>query len=67
MLREFEESLGVLSRARYGRNGALDTSALNTAFENGVSALRKLRTAKMWPMRMIGSLTRQASEIGWSS
>ena len=67
MLREFEESLGVLSRARYGRNGKLDEPALNTAFENGVTALRKLRTAKTWPMRMIGSLTRQATEIGWSS
>jgi hypothetical protein len=67
MLREFEESLTVLSRARYGRNGSMDESALNTAFENGVSALRKLRTARMWPMRMIGSLTRQATEIGWSS
>src|SRR5215467_609953 len=67
MLREFEESLAVLSRARYGRNGKLDDSALNTALENGLAALRKLRTAKTWPMRMIGSLTRQATEIGWSS
>jgi hypothetical protein len=67
MLREFEESLGVLSRARYGRNGKLDESSLNTAFESGVAALRRLRTAKTWPMRMIGSLTRQATEIGWSS
>ena len=67
MLKEFGESLAVLSRARYGRDGKLDGSALDAAFESGVSALRKLRTAKMWPMRMIGSLTRQATEIGWSS
>jgi len=67
MLREFEESLAVLSRARYGRDGKLDGSALETAFENGVAALRKLRVAKAWPMRMIGSLARSATQIGWSS
>ena len=67
MLKEFEESLGVLSRARYGRHGNLDGSTLDAAFESGFSALRRLRTAKTWPMRMIGSLTRQATEIGWSS
>jgi hypothetical protein len=67
LLKEFEESLAVISRARYGRDGKLDGSALDAAFESGVSALRRLRTAKAWPMRMIGSLTRQAAEIGWSS
>jgi hypothetical protein len=66
MLREFQESLAVLSRARYGRNGTLDGSALDTAFDSGVAALKRLRTSQMWPMRMIGSLTRSATEIGWS-
>jgi hypothetical protein len=67
MLRDFEESLAVLGRARYGREGKLDGSALDTALDNGVAALRKLRTARTWPMRMLGSLTRSATEIGWSS
>jgi hypothetical protein len=67
MLREFEESLGVLSRARYSRDGRMEGSVLDTAFENGVAALRKLRMANTWPMRMIRSLTRSATEIGWSS
>jgi len=67
MLKEFEESLAVISRARYGRDGKLDGSALDAAFENGLSALRRLRTANTWPMRKIRSLTRQATEIGWSS
>ena len=66
MLKDFEESLAVLSRARYGRNGTLDGSALDTAFDSGVAALKRLRTSQMWPMRMIGSLTRSATEIGWS-
>jgi hypothetical protein len=67
MLKDFEESLAVLSRARYSRDGKLDGSVLDAALESGMSALRKLRTAKTWPMRMIASLTRQATEIGWSS
>jgi len=67
MLRDFEESLAVLGRARYGREGKLDGSALDTALDNGVAALRKLRTTRTWPMRMLGSLTRSATEIGWSS
>jgi hypothetical protein len=67
ILKELEESLTVLSRARYGREGKLEGPALDAAFESGVSALKKLRTKNMWPMRTIGSLTRQATEIGWSS
>jgi hypothetical protein len=66
MLKDFEESIGVLSRARYGRNGTLDGPALDTALDNGVAALKKLRTAQTWPMRLIGSLTRSATEIGWT-
>jgi hypothetical protein len=66
MLKELEASLAVLSAARYGRDGTLDRSALDRAFENGVEAIKKLRAANMWPMRTIGSMTRQAAEIGWS-
>jgi hypothetical protein len=66
LLKEFEESLAVLSVARYGRNGKMDGSKLDAAFESGVSALQKLRSAKRWPMRTISSLTRQATEIGWA-
>jgi hypothetical protein len=67
ILKELEESLTVLSRARYGREGKLEGPALDAALESGVSALKKLRTKNTWPMRTIGSLTRQATEIGWSS
>ncbi len=66
MLKDLEESLTVLSAARYSRDGRLQGSALDTAFENGVAALRKLRTANMWPMRWIGSVTRPATEVVWS-
>ena len=66
ILKDFEESLAVLSTARYSRNGKLDGSTLDAAFESGVSALQKLRSAKRWPMRTINSLTRQAAEFGWA-
>ena len=52
--------------ARYGRNGAMDRSKLDDAFESGVNALKKLRSAKRWPARTINSLTRQATEVVWS-
>jgi len=63
LLADFEESLRVLSVARYGRNGQLDTTALDAALENGTSALRKLRVTTRWPMRMASALTRSAAEV----
>jgi hypothetical protein len=63
LLREFEESLAVLSRARYGRNGQVDGAALDSAFESGVGALRKIRAARRWPMRMLDSIRQSASNI----
>jgi hypothetical protein len=68
LLREFEESLAVVSRARYGRNGQVDNGALNSAFESGINALRKIRAAKRWPRRMLDQVAQSASNItsAWS-
>ncbi len=66
LLKELEESLAVMSAARYSRDDKLDGSALDTAFDNGIVALKQLRTANMFPMRTIHSLTRQATEVVWS-
>jgi hypothetical protein len=66
ILKDLEGSLAVIGTARYSRNGQTDGSALNTAFENGVSAIRKLRAANRWPMRSVRSLTNQVMDIGWS-
>jgi len=66
ILKELEESLAVLSAARYSREGRMDGSALDAAFETGVEALKKLRNARRWPARTISSITRQAMEIGWA-
>jgi hypothetical protein len=66
ILKELETSLSVLSVARYGRATKLDSTTLSTAFENGIDALQKLRTATMWPVRKVESLTRLSTEVGWS-
>jgi hypothetical protein len=66
ILKELEASLAALSVARYGRTTKLDSTTLNTAFDNGLEALQRLRTATMWPVRKAGSLTRLSTEVGWS-
>jgi len=66
MLKELEESLAVLSAARYSRNGMPDRSTLDSAMDRGIDVLKKLRTASRWPVRTVRSITSQAMEIGWS-
>jgi hypothetical protein len=66
LLKQFEESLAVLSAARYGRSAAVQSSELESAFENGVEALKKLRVAKMWPMRIARTTPRLSTEVGWT-
>jgi hypothetical protein len=69
LLNELQESLAVLRTARYGRNGQLDTTALDAALERGTDALKKLRVAHFWPVRTAGALARSAADVGsmvWS-
>jgi hypothetical protein len=66
LLKELEASLTMLSAARYSRDGQFDRSSLDTAFDNGVDALKKLRTAARWPMRTVRSISNQAMDIRWS-
>ncbi len=69
LLNDLQESLNTFRAARYGRNGQLDTAALDAAFEQGVSALKKLRVANLWPVRTAGAVARTAADVGgmvWS-
>jgi hypothetical protein len=66
ILKELETSLSALSVARYGRDAKLDSATLTAALDNGLNALQKLRTATMWPVRKVDSLTRLSTEVGWS-
>jgi hypothetical protein len=69
LLTDFQESLVVFRAARYGRNGQLDTAALDTALERSTEALKKLRVAHLWPVRTAGALAKSAADVGgmvWS-
>jgi hypothetical protein len=69
LLATLSESLAVLRAARYSRTGQLDTTALDAALENGTDALKKLRFAKLWPMRTAGALAKSTAGVGgtvWS-
>jgi hypothetical protein len=56
-LEEIRDSLLVFNAARYGRNGHFETAELDRALDNGASALRRLRLAKLWPGRSTGAST----------
>jgi hypothetical protein len=63
ILNDLHDSLRVLSTARYGRNGHLDTTALDTALDNSIDAMRRLRRAKMWPVRTAETIVKSAAEL----
>ena len=66
---DLQESLVAFRAAHYARSGKLDTVALDTALENGTSALKKLRVSKLWPVRTVGAMARTAADVGsmvWS-
>jgi hypothetical protein len=69
LLIELQESLVALRAARYGRNGQIDTTALDAALDQGTGALKRLRVAHFWPVRTAGALARSAADVGgmvWS-
>jgi len=69
VLDDLHESLRVFSVARYGRDSRLDTASLDLALDTAIHAIRRLRFAKLWPMRTAGAVAKSASELGgmvWS-
>lgn len=63
MVEDLCESLQTFSTVRYGRNGKVDTAALDRALENGRIALQRLRRATLWPMRAAGVVARSAGTL----
>ena len=57
-LESISEALRVLSTTGYGRNGNVDTSALDTALEDGTRAVRRLRLGTFWPIRTADAVLR---------
>lgn len=69
IVEELKDSMRVCNTARYGRDVRLDTAALDAALESAVGAIRRLRLAKLWPVRTAGALKRSAADLGgmvWS-
>lgn len=58
-----QQSLRGFGAARYGRNGHLDATALDAALETGTDAVRRLRIAKLWPIRTAGAVARSAADV----
>jgi hypothetical protein len=68
-LEDIRKALLVFSTARYGRNGSLDTDALDQALGDGHAALKRLRFAKLRPVRAAEALVKSAAGLGsmvWS-
>ncbi len=52
------EALRVFSAARYGRDGHVDSAALDAALDGSSSAVRRLHVSALWPMRTVTSIAR---------
>ena len=63
-LDRIREALAGLTAVRYGRNGSVDVQDLDRMLDNGNSALRRLRVARLWPARVAGALARPAAVFG---
>jgi hypothetical protein len=58
-------ALVALSAVRYGRNSSVDPQDLDRRLDNGSSALRRLRAARLWPARAAAAFaTRSAAVFG---
>ena len=69
VLIDLQDALRLFTAARYGRNGHLDAAALDTALDNGADAMRRLRAATLWPMRVVGAFSKPVTGTGettWS-
>jgi hypothetical protein len=69
MLEQLRDSLQTFSAARYSRNDHLETTALDTALDNGTRAMQRLRFTKRWPMSTAARIKKSATWFGgmvWS-
>jgi hypothetical protein len=57
-LKQLGDALQVFSAARYGRNGDVDAATLDSALDEGSSAVKRLRVSTFWPVRTVESIAR---------
>jgi hypothetical protein len=55
-LESISDALAVLNTAGYGRQAKEDSSALNSALEDGTQAVRRIRSTTLWPRRTAQAL-----------
>jgi hypothetical protein len=60
-LEQLSDALQVFSAATYGRATDADTSSLNSALDQAIEAIRRLRVRAMWPMRTADAVARSFS------
>jgi hypothetical protein len=58
------DSLRVFDAARYKRDGALDSTALDVALDNGAREIRRLRYANVWWVRRATQNSRTVAREG---
>ena len=61
---QIRDALAALSAVRYSRNGLVDVQALDRTLDNGCGALRRLRTAQLWPLRAAAAVSRATTLFG---
>jgi len=64
MLEQLRNSLHTFSTACYSRDDHLDTTALDTALENGTRAIQRLRFTRRWPMSTATRIRKSAAWLG---
>jgi hypothetical protein len=57
-LERISDALQVFSAATYGRATDADSSSLNSALDDAIAAIRRLRVRTMWPMRTAEAVAR---------
>ena len=64
VLDPIRDALIALNAVRYSRAGRVDIQALDQTLDNGCGALRRLRLARLWPVRAAAVLSKATTLLG---
>jgi hypothetical protein len=62
-LEQISAAMQLFSAATYGREGDADASELNTALDNAIAAIRRLRLRSFWPGRTAHGVARSQTGL----
>jgi hypothetical protein len=63
IVEDIRDSLRVLNAARYGRNGHVNSTALDDALEQASRAIQRLHVKTRWPARATDALRHAADKV----